>query len=300
MLKWDDLRHFAALADEGSLSAAARRLGIEHVTVARRVAALEEATGMRLVDRRSGRYTLTPEGERVAEHARRMEGEALSLERALRGRSGDMATEVAVSAPPVIAARLIAPKLGELRAAYPALRLHLRGDNHRVSLPRREADIAIRLSRPEDASLVIRKVGTLTYGLYASAAYLAGAAERRDYIAFDESLDFVPQQTWLKKIVGDADIAFRTNDMALQAIAAAAGLGVAALPDFLARAEGLQKAGEERFTREAWLTYHGDLRGNPAIAAVAAFLAGCFSAREVRDIDSADRIPPPRQGPSDR
>jgi DNA-binding transcriptional LysR family regulator len=76
MFDWDDLRHFAALADAGSLSAAARRLRVEHATVARRVAALEATAGVKLVDRRSGRYVLTPDGQRVADHARRIENEA--------------------------------------------------------------------------------------------------------------------------------------------------------------------------------------------------------------------------------
>jgi len=279
MFDWDDLRHFTALADNGSLSAAARRLGVEHATVARRIAALEEAVGARLVDRRGGRYVLTAEGERVADHARRMQAEALDIERALRAGRDDAEMEVSVSAPPLIAAHLIAPHLAALRERQPRLRLHLLGESRTVSLARGEADLVLRLARPSDATLIARRLGSVAYRLYASKAYLdARRPEAFEFIAFDESLDNAPHQVWLKAVAGDRPIRLRTNDLAIQCAAAQGGAGVAALPSFVGDAAGLELAlpDEAAKIREIWLAFHRDLRDSPAVAAVAAFLADCI------------------------
>ncbi|KLK91240.1 LysR family transcriptional regulator [Microvirga vignae] len=288
MFDWDDLRHFVALADTGSLSAAARRLRVEHATVARRVAALEAAAGVKLVDRRSGRYVLTAEGRRVADHARRIESEALALERALLSRQSDFAAEVSISAPPQIAVSLITPRLAELKQAHPQLRLRLLGESRTVSLPRREADIAIRLTRPSDTTLIARKAGVMAYSLYASKEYIASKAEKDfEFIAFDESLDESPHQLWLKKHAGERPIVFRSNDLAILAAAAQAHMGVAVLPSFVAESGNLQRIEtEDRFLkRDVWITYHQDMRDNPAIATTAAFLAGCFR----QDRSAADK-----------
>ncbi|MGO4387219.1 LysR family transcriptional regulator [Microvirga sp. 2YAF29] len=279
MFDWDDLRHFVALADTGSLSAAARRLRVEHATVARRIAALEAAAGVKLVDRRSGRYALTSDGQRVADHARRIESEALALERALLSRQSDFAAEVSISAPPQIAVSLITPRLAELRKAHPQLRLRLLGESRMVSLPRREADIAIRLTRPSDTTLMTRKVGEMVYCLYASKEYLGSRTERDlEFIAFDESLDESPHQLWLKKHAGKRPIVFRSNELSILLAAAQAHMGVTVLPAFAAENSNLQRVEmEDRFfKRDVWITYHQDMRDNPAVATTAAFLAGCF------------------------
>jgi len=279
MFDWDDLRHFVALADTGSLSAAARRLRVEHATVARRVAALEAAAGVKLVDRRSGRYALTADGQRVADHARRIESEALALERALLSRQSDFATEVSISAPPQIAVSLITPRLAELKRAHPQLRLRLLGESRMVSLPRREADIAVRLTRPSDTTLIARKVGVMPYGLYASQEYIASRSETDfEFVAFDESLDESPHQLWLKRHAGTRPIVFRSNELSILIAAAQAHIGVAALPAFAAEEAHLQRVETQDgfLKRDVWITYHQDMRDNPAVAATAGFLAKCF------------------------
>ena len=283
MLDWDDLRYFMALADGGSLAAAARRLKVEHATVARRIAALEEKLGAQLVDRRPRRYELTEAGRRVVAHARTMETEAFAIERALLGGAESRVVDLAVSAPPLLA-RLVARHLVKLRTDHPDIRLTLLGETRNVSLLRREADLALRLARPTDQSLIIRKVGALCYRLYGSAAYLtATRAADYSFIAFDESLDDLPQQIWLKeqmaKFQSDGrQIALRSNDLGTQAEAAAAGIGLAVLPHFIAGALGLKSAGPRQlsFQRDIWLTYHRDLQKNPSVKAAAAFLTGCM------------------------
>lgn len=283
MLDWDNLRHFLALADDGSLSAAARRLRVEHATVARRVAALESEVGVKLVDRRAGRYALTPDGRRVADYARRMENEAFSIERLLRAAQDNLAAEMTITAPPLIASHLIAPRLAMLRRDHPNLRLRLLGDSRTVSLPRREADIALRLSRPDDAALVSRRIGSMTYRLYASAAYLRRRAKADyEFIAFDESLDHVAQQSWLNGLLAGRPVVLRSNDLAVQSAAAQAGVGIAALPDFLGAEAGLRQAEPALgpVTRDVWLTYHEDMRGSPGLVVLTDFLVRCLASEK--------------------
>jgi DNA-binding transcriptional LysR family regulator len=282
MFDWEDLRHFTVFAQEKSLSAAARQLKVDHATVARRVAALEGALRLKLVERRPRAYFLTPDGERIAELGRRMELESFAVQRTAAAGQSSIAGEVAVTAPPAMAAALIAPHLGELRGRYPDLHIRLDGDTRNVSLVRREADIAIRLSRPVDAELVVRKLAAVTFSLYASPAYLAAhEADARAYIAYDASMDETPQQTWLQAEAGSAPIVLRSNDLAVQAAAAVAGVGIAVLPDFMGgrdkRLESLPHTGAP-LQREVWVAVHNDLRHAPRIQAVMAFLAGCFGA----------------------
>jgi DNA-binding transcriptional LysR family regulator len=281
MFDWEDLRHFTVFAQEKSLSAAARRLKVDHVTVARRVAALEAALGLKLVERRPRAYFVTPDGERIAELGKRMELESLAVQRTASAGQSGIAGEVAISAPPAMAAALIAPRLGELRDRYPDLHIRLGGDTRNVSLMRREADIAIRLSRPVDAELVVRKLAKVTFSLYASQAYLnAHGADAWSYIAYDASMDDTPQQTWLQAQAGSAPIVLRSNDLAIQAAAAVAGVGIAALPDFMGgQGEELARLPHTgaALEREVWVAVHNDLRHAPRIKAVMAFLAECFN-----------------------
>ncbi|RXZ38686.1 LysR family transcriptional regulator [Oxalobacteraceae bacterium CAVE-383] len=280
MFDWEDLRHFTVFAREKSLSAAARRLKVDHVTVARRIAALEGALRLKLVERRPRAYFLTPDGERIAELGERMELASFAVQRTASAGQSGIAGEVAVSAPPNIAAMLIAPRLGELRKLHPQLHVRLDGDTRNISLVRREADIAIRLSRPVDEELVVRKLAKVSFSLYASKAYLASNGEdAQSYIAYDASMDATPQQAWLQTQAGAAPIVLRSNDLAIQAAAAVAGVGIAVLPDFMgAQDECLVRLPHTgaALEREVWVAVHSDLRHAPRIQAVMAFLAACF------------------------
>jgi DNA-binding transcriptional LysR family regulator len=281
MFDWEDLRHFGTLAREGSLSAAARRLKVDHVTVARRVAALEASLSLKLVDRRPRAYALTGDGARIASIAAEIEERADSLARVARAAQPELAGEVTISAPPAFAATLIAPRLRGLRERYPALHILLIGEKRDASLSRREADVAIRLTRPTEKSLVARKIGGFAFGLYGSPHYLANrAAATWEFIAYDESMDRSPQQRWLRSIARRRPIVFRTNDLESQCAAARAGVGLAALPSFLGEGDrGLRRAEIDVATisREVWLVVHSDLRRAAPVRAVMDFLESSLS-----------------------
>jgi DNA-binding transcriptional LysR family regulator len=281
MLDWNDLHHFVVLAREGTLSAAARGLGVDHVTVARRVAALEAATALKLVDRRARSYALTEDGRRIAGAASAMEEAAFGVERAIQATKPGVSGEVAVSAPPSLANALVAPKLIALRRQHPGIMIKLIGEKRRASLNRREADIALRLSRPSEPGLVARRIGYFGFSLYGAPDYLKETPPHAfAFIAYDTSMEDTPQQQWLKAIVGTRDIVLRTSDLENQAAAARAGVGLAALPHFLGDGDPrLQRCQSDRkeVGRDVWLVVHRDLRRAPAVRAVMEFLANCLA-----------------------
>lgn len=281
MFDWEDLRHFSVFAQEGSLSGAARRLKVDHATVARRISALEAALCLKLVDRRPRAYLLTGEGERVAALGARMEQESFAVERTAAAGQTGVSGDVTISAPPSMAAAVIAPQLGRLREQHPALRICLTGTTHMASLSRREADLAVRLTRPSEGDLVVRKLGVVVFSLYSSASYLS-ATTPSDYgfIAYDDSMEGSPQQDWLKQQAGTRPIVMVSNELEIQAAAARAGVGIAALPYFLGdRDDGLRRVRSKgkRFEREIWLAVHADIRRAPRIQAVMQFLGSCFT-----------------------
>jgi DNA-binding transcriptional LysR family regulator len=141
MPDWEDLRHFLMLAREGTLSAAARGLRVDHATVARRIRAIERETGLKLVDRRNRCYTLTDEGRRIAAAAQPMEEAAFAVGRAVKAVKPGVRGEVAISAPPSLTSALIAPQIARLRQRHPGIVLKLIGEKRTASLGRREADV---------------------------------------------------------------------------------------------------------------------------------------------------------------
>jgi DNA-binding transcriptional LysR family regulator len=283
MSDWEDIRHFVALAREGTLSAAARTLGVDHATVARRVAALETSTGLKLVDRRARTTTLTEDGKRIATVAAPMEEAAFALGRAAQAAKPGIDGEVSISAPPNFASSVIAPQLIRLRHLHPGIRLKLIGEKRRASLSRREADVALRLLRPLEAGLFVRKIGSFGFSLYGAPAYLEKTPPHAfAFIGYDASMAESPQEVWLSTIIGEREVVLRTNDLETQVAAARSGLGIAALPHYLGDSDPrLQRhvVTQKPISRDVWLVVHHDLRQVPAVRAVMEFLVNCLKPR---------------------
>jgi DNA-binding transcriptional LysR family regulator len=279
MADWEDLHHFVTLAREGTLSAAARTLGVDHATVARRVAALEQSTGLKLVDRRARATSLTDDGKRIAAVAAPMEEAAFAVGRAAQAAKPGIDGQVSVSAPPNFASSVIAPQLTRLRQQHPGIRIKLIGEKRQASLGRREADVALRLMRPVEAGLFVRKIGSFGFSLYGAPGYLEKTPPHAfAFIGYDASMADSPQEVWLRTIVGEREVVLRTNDLETQVAAARSGLGIAALPHYLGdRDPGLQRhvVTGKSISREIWLAVHRDLRQVPAVRAVMEFLVSC-------------------------
>src|SRR5438105_2940218 len=234
MTDWEDIRCFLAVAESGTLSAAARKLKVDHATVSRRLAALEMALDVRLVDRLPRSCRLTAIGEAVRESAMTMAAGADSIARLAKAAHAPLVGRVTLSAPPVLVAPLLAARLARFHDDYPDIRLSLSAQGEQVSLSRREADVAVRLVRPDEAGSVTRKIGTMAFGLYAHRSYAHLAApERWQFIAFGQSFADMPQQSWLLGIAADRPVACELNHISEHLIAVRAGVGVAALPCFL-------------------------------------------------------------------
>ena len=282
-LQWDDIRYFLELARTGSLSGTARRLMVEHSTVARRVEALELSLGIKLFDRLPKAWSLTAEGEVLVSQASRLDDEAQAFSRAALGVSALQGT-VRVSAPPVLASHLLVPRLAAVREQWQNINLEVIGDIRDAHLARGEADLAIRMSRPSAPSLVARCIGELHYGLYAAHGYTGRPEADWEFLGYDESLHQVPQQQWLDRVANGRRFLLRSNDLAALLYAARAGLGLAALPHFLVANDSSLCAAPTRVDatkRELWLVMHPDVRRSPRVRLVADLLVALVAEAQV-------------------
>jgi DNA-binding transcriptional LysR family regulator len=273
---WNDLRYFLAVTVAGTLSGAARALGVEHSTVARRIDALEHTLGIRLFDRFARGWSLTEAGQALQPQAQQVEQDILAL---LRQATATItsAGKVRVSGPPALIAQLIAPRLAAANAQLAGIDLELAAEPAMVDLERRDADIALRFQRPTAPDLAVRAVATIGYQLCATAAYLqAHAAPAWQFLGYDDSLAGAPQQQWLETLAGKRRFALRSNDLATLHAAACGGSGVALLPDYLAHGgTGLVALAQPAcpVQRTLWLVVHDDVRKAARVRIVADLLA---------------------------
>lgn len=284
MLDWTALRDFLAVAEAGSLSAAAKRLRVSQPTVSRRIAALETDLEARLFNRTPRGLELTEAGETILEHARRMDQEALAVARAATGTDSGLEGTVRLSATEGIGVEWLTRELSAFRDAYPGIRVELLIDNAAANLLRREADIAVRLFRPQQADLIARRVGHHVLGLFAAAEYLArrGTPARveelaaHDIVGYDESIGHVAQAKWLLRHVSAEQLVFRSNSLLSQLQATRAGIGIGTHSALIGnRDPGLVRVLPEiDVTRQdIWLVTHPDLRRSARIRAMFDFLA---------------------------
>ena len=283
MIDWENLHYFSVFSEEKSLSAAARKLGVDHATVARRIAQLEQNLKLKLVDRRPRTYVLTSDGERLAQVVARMMEETFSIERLAQAGQQEVTGTVSISMPPLTAAHLIMPQLGKFYRDYPQLKLRVLGDVHYVSLLHSEADIAVRFGRPKDDYLVARKVGEIPFGIYAAPNYLAATSEENyEWISVEVSGVHGQKQQKLKERLNNKEPIMITNHPELQWRAACGEVGLAVLPDFLGGLGNLEKLPDDQpMSAEIWLVTHEDLRHSPAVRVAIDFLVSCFESFKV-------------------
>jgi DNA-binding transcriptional LysR family regulator len=289
-IDWDDFRYFLALHKQGNLARAARALRINATTVGRRLSALEEHVGARLFDRTPDGYVLTGAGHDFLPYAERMEAEAHSLERAVRGADQRIAGTVRLSTTEMLGTRFIAPQLARFAELHPEIVIDLNCTNLPVNLGRREADVALRLAKPREDNLVVKRLADIHLSLYASRDYLqrAGRPEDADeglsghrVLLFAASRAFAIENDWFAPRLGGARVVLRSDSVSSIFSAAVAGLGIALLPDVVAGAEpalvrlATANAPEPRVI---WQAVHQDLARAPRIRALLDFLAPAVAA----------------------
>ncbi|MEZ5939458.1 MAG: LysR family transcriptional regulator [Hyphomonadaceae bacterium] len=240
-MDWGDLKHFLAVARSGSTLAASRTLGVNQTTVARRIAALEDALGARLFERISGRYRLTELGAAVVPVAERVESEIDAFRREVEGRRSEGVRLLRVTTSEPLADLLLAPWLGEYTERFPDVQVHMILDDRRLDLERGEADIALRASHllPEGDNLIVRTLcGEGKWAAYAGRSYVEkyGKPDTPDDLvrhviigAAGGLSDFEPE-IWKRAIAAGARVQTSSTSISNIAGVIRRGQGVGPLP----------------------------------------------------------------------
>lgn len=284
MLDWDDLRFFLAVARHGSLTAAAKELRVAQSTVGRRLASLEANLGVRLLQRTPDGYLLTTAGEAARMQAERVEAEALAVERIIGGQDTKLEGVVRVTCTETFAAHILAPCFGSLHAQHPGILVELLPSVQQLSLSMREADVAVRLAPSDQHDLVVRRIGRMAFGLYASSAYLelhgdpdfeAGCPGHRLMTLLGD-MDGDPQARWVAELAPRASLGFQTGSHEGLLGAARVGGGLACLARFRGDPDPdlrLIETPNPPPKTDIWLVVHHDSRGMPRIRAAMSAIA---------------------------
>lgn len=285
-LRWDDARVFLAIARSGSLSGAAASLGNGLATVSRRIERLEAALGLSLFSRHQNGYRLTDDGAALLERAEALEQAAEAFAEGSAAQA-EIAGRVRLATAETLANHLIIPALPGLTDRYPDLALEVVTDVQTVNLHRRDADLAIRMVKPERGNVTIRRLGMLGYGLYGSRAYVG---HRHDELRFEadsfvtwcETYGHLPAARWIERMLRGRAPVLATTTLAAQLSAAQAGLGLAILPHFLGRRNDLVcLQADLGIDQEIWLAIHSDLAQSRRVRVVATFLSELIRASKV-------------------
>lgn len=268
-MDWDDLRIFLAVARSESLSAAGKRLKVDPATVGRRIARLEEATGARLFTKSPQGYALTEEGTRLVPHAEAAERATLGAEESLSG-PGGVTGQIRLGAPDGCANYLLPQVLARICDANPGLEVQIVALPRVFNLSKREADMAIAVSRPEAGRLTVQKLTDFHLHLAASRAYLAANPFRGpDDLRHHRFVGYIPDMIFDKELdylaeIGAGPATLTSNSVSVQLNWLRHGAGIGIVHDFaLPTAPELVRLMPDRIhlTRAFWLIRHeGDGR----------------------------------------
>ena len=277
--EWSDFKVLLALQRAGSVAGAARLLQVDSSTVSRRLAALEEAVDTRLLIRGGREFAWTPAGRALIEAGEAMEAAASGALRAVRTAKIEVSGTVRISVPPGFVPVLMSRLLPALRQAHPALQVELDGGFERVDLARGEADLAVRMVRPEEPDLVAGPSFDCGWFAYAAASYLEarGRPESFDDLArhalvlYTEALHRVPPLRWMEAHRGESRELLRVDNLEVACQAIAAGGGIAVLPCVIADSvPGLRRVFAERVAvNSGWVVYHESARDMSRVRVVA-------------------------------
>lgn len=281
---WDLYRTFLAVARDGSLSAAGRRLGLTQPTVGRHIEALESTLGASLFIRSSRGLLPTPAGRGLVPHAEAMAAAAAALHRAASAEARGEAGTVRLTASEIVGHEVLPAILADFCSAHPRIVVELVLSNRNEDLLRRDADVAVRMARPTQKALVARRIGTVKLGLFAHRRY----AER---FGLPEAPEDLPGHRWIgfdrdaqgSRPIGVTPVplrreqfSFRCDSGPTQIAALRAGIGIAGCHVNIARRDPdlipvLEKA--FTFNIEMWLAMHEDARSTLRIRLLFDFLA---------------------------
>ena len=277
---WPDLQAFLAVARTGSLAAAAEALQTSAPTLGRRIAALETGLNIALFTKATAGYRLTQSGEQLVSAAEAVEQAILVFLRRRDGLSQEVAGTIRIAAPETIVTHLLAPRLPDLRARHPALTVEFATGPALVSLPRRDADVALRIGRPGEDELLARKVGEIAFRAYAPRSVelsVGAAADLRivPWIGWGADYASLPIARSTQTLFDPGRQVAAASAMNLQVILAKQ-LGAALLaPDFVGAADPdlIELLDIDILTQPLWLVTSAEVRGAARTEALTAWVA---------------------------
>jgi DNA-binding transcriptional LysR family regulator len=280
-LSWEDLRVVAAVAEAGSLPAAAGRLGLDHSTVFRRLARIEAALGLALFERRREGFAATAAGEEIVALARRLDEDVTAVTRRLAGRAPTPSGEVRVTTADSLLVHLLMPLFARFRTHCPDVRLDVVIGNPSLNLSKRDADVAIRAGDDPPSTLIGRRVARIAWALYgrrddSTAAGDDAMAADRPWVALGDDLAAMKVARFPAETEPPRRIVYRTNSVLALAEAVEAGIGIGHLPCFVGDVRpdlARLSAPDPRFAADLWLLTHPDLRKAARVRALLDFLA---------------------------
>ncbi|KAB0495576.1 LysR family transcriptional regulator [Pseudomonas vancouverensis] len=287
-MNWDDAKVFLAVCRESTLRGAARVLGVDQATVGRRITALEKSLSATLFLRTSEGYALTAVGEAALKAVEKMEHSALELERQIQGLDDHLTGTVRVSTTDSMAIDYLIPAIARLHRHHPDVRVQLDATTQILSLAKREADIAVRNTRPDNPDLIARRIARWPVGLYASHAYVdahgvptpGSAFAGHDLVVYQPHLQGNKEMTLVSEPVGKGRIVASLSSSLLVRRSIAAGIGIGELSVNVGEKEGLLRLWPER-TRplpyDVWLVTHADLRHTARVRAVIDEIVAVFA-----------------------
>ncbi len=284
MFDWDDLRYLLAVAREGSTLSASKSLGVSQPTVQRRLAALEAGIARKLVEQHPTGYRLTDLGTALVPHAEAVERSVAAFQRHATSGGSELSGTLRVTCPEGVASRLLVPMIAAFEARYPEVSVDLIMTDRRLDLAKGEADVAMRMHEPGDASLVARRIADSAWGVYASRSYLErhGRPQRYEDLDHHAVVEFTGEMAanqaakWLRKTAPRARVAARANSMLGAMASVKSGAGLAPLPMLLGGSEvGIEAvlSPVPEIGSRVYLVTHADLRGTARVRAFSDFIA---------------------------
>lgn len=278
-MDWNDLNIILAIGRAGSLSGAARNLGINHSTVFRRINAIEKKLNVRFFERLPGGYVLTEAGENAISTAENIDNQVHELARKLDGKDLRLQGKIRVTAPEGLSIKILDPVLAKFCKQHSAIQLELITTGYQLELSRREADLAIRVTKNPPGNSIGRCISDFGFAIYATKSYLNKYPDRdltqMDWVVTEDSRDWFANSLWKKLGLHHARIVFSSNSTMAVYNAARQGLGIAPLPCFLGDSDKkLVRVMDPlpEMMLEMWILTHPDLRHTARIKSLMQYL----------------------------
>lgn len=265
-IDWDDLRYVLQVAQKGSIAAAAESLNVNRTTVLRRINQFEQHLDYRLFDRHGAGYALAPGAEALLSAAMDVEKSINDLHRQILGKEVQLQGHLSITTTDAILKSTVAPHLATFHKKHPQIKVELVVSNHRLSLSRREADVAIRPGETVPDNLVGYPLGPIEFNIFAGKSYMTNRAslgfDEHTWLGVDNPLLQSPPGQWVSRNIPEQRICLKADSFVALCVAAELGMGLTVLPQKLGQqsSELIEVFPEVKITgNQLWVVTHPDL-----------------------------------------